>query len=130
MRHRFFVLLAVFTAALVLAIFAPLHFLIRTALRDVDDRIPVQRGFTDDASRLNQTPVAEIWDLPVDAANPEQQIAELLAKAADEGLRVSIAGARRDSYRSRITSFMASPSRANANSKADTKKPGTRSRCG
>ena len=48
----------------------------------------------DDASRLNQTMVAEVWEIPVLGADPEEQLRGLLARARDEGLRVSIAGAR------------------------------------
>jgi FAD/FMN-containing dehydrogenase len=51
-------------------------------------------GYTDDASRLNTTRVAEIWEIPVSHHDPEGQLAALLARAARENLRVSVAGAR------------------------------------
>ena len=51
-------------------------------------------GFVDDASRLNQTKVREVWKMPVDVEDPEGQLAGLLARARAEGLQVSIAGAR------------------------------------
>lgn len=48
----------------------------------------------DDASRLNRTGVADVWKIPAEGEDPEGQLRELLARARDEGLRVSIAGAR------------------------------------
>lgn len=54
----------------------------------------VPAGFTDDASRLNRTRVAEVWSIPSEAAAAEHQLRELLHRARSEHLRVSIAGAR------------------------------------
>jgi FAD/FMN-containing dehydrogenase len=51
-------------------------------------------GYVDDASRLNQTKVALVREIPVDGGDPERQLAALLARARAEGLRVSVAGAR------------------------------------
>lgn len=48
----------------------------------------------DDASRLNATPVAEVWRIPVDEEKVEKQIADLLRRAREERRSVSIAGAR------------------------------------
>ena len=48
----------------------------------------------DDASRLNQTSVTDVVNVPFDLDAAEAQLAELLARARQEGLRVSIAGAR------------------------------------
>jgi len=60
----------------------------------VDERESPPAGFLDDASRLNQTRVAEVVEIALDREDPEEQIRELLARARTEGLRVSIAGAR------------------------------------
>src|SRR5262245_46235460 len=72
----------------------PLYHLTRTALRDKKHVEPVPAGFVDDASRLNQTAVAEVWDIPTDPVAAEQQLRDLLQRARRDGLRVSIAGAR------------------------------------
>ncbi|MDZ4860421.1 MAG: FAD-binding oxidoreductase [Candidatus Hydrogenedentes bacterium] len=49
---------------------------------------------TDDASRLNQTRVHEIWNIPTDPVKAEAQLKQLLIRATAENLPVSIAGAR------------------------------------
>ena len=52
-------------------------------------------GTVDDASGLNATRVAEVWDIPAgDPAAAETQLAALLRRAGRERLPVSIAGAR------------------------------------
>ena len=51
-------------------------------------------GYLDDASRLNQTKVVEVWSVPVDEEDPEAQLAQLLARAKAQRRHVSIAGAR------------------------------------
>ena len=56
------------------------------------DHLPF--GQVDDASRLNQTNVSEVWELPADDEQAERQLAELLKRARKDGLKVSIAGAR------------------------------------
>ena len=48
----------------------------------------------DDASRLDATPVREVWDMPADDAEAERGLRGLLVRAREQGLRVSIAGAR------------------------------------
>jgi FAD/FMN-containing dehydrogenase len=72
----------------------PAAHLLSTGFRDFDHLEDVPRGFADDASRLNRTKVAEVWQVPADHDDPEGQIAGLLAKARTEGRRVSIAGAQ------------------------------------
>lgn len=72
----------------------PVFHLVRTMARDSATIATTPKGFVDDASRLNQTKVAEVWRVPVDADNPEGQFAKLLLRAKAEGRRVSIAGAR------------------------------------
>lgn len=68
--------------------------LLRSASQDVNELRPIPEGYADDASRLNLTKVKGVWTVPVDAADPEKQLAGLLGKAREEGLRISIAGAR------------------------------------
>lgn len=89
-------LVAALGALLLAAVFVgrPLVYLARVAWRDVDEREPEPEGFVDDASRMNLTKVLEVWPVPVDATEAEDQLARLLERARDEGLRVSIAGAR------------------------------------
>ncbi|MEX0715822.1 MAG: FAD-binding oxidoreductase [Planctomycetaceae bacterium] len=90
------VLLIVAAGALALAgvLARPVLHLVTTASRDVDELEELPPGFADDASRLNRTRVAEVWRVPVDADDPEGQVARLLSRARTEGRRVSIAGAR------------------------------------
>jgi FAD/FMN-containing dehydrogenase len=72
----------------------PAFHLARTVSHDTGARAPLPPGFTDDASRLNQTKVAEIWRPKGAATGLERELAALLARARADGLRVSIAGAR------------------------------------
>jgi FAD/FMN-containing dehydrogenase len=72
----------------------PLWHVVSTAWRDVDEVETIPPGFTDDASRLNRTKVAEVVPVETETAAAEQQLAALLARARAEGLRVSIAGTR------------------------------------
>ena len=51
-------------------------------------------GYVDDMSRLNQTHVAEVWNVPSDPVEAERQLQDLLRRARRDHLRVSIAGAR------------------------------------
>ena len=60
--------------------------------RPVAYRWPV--GSVDDASRLNQTHVTEVWRIPADPTAAETQLRAVLERARSRGLRVSIAGAR------------------------------------
>lgn len=80
--------------ALALLLGRPALHLLRSSWTDVDRRPPLPAGHRDDASRLNATPVREVWPVPADMGAAEEQLAQLLARARDEGLRVSIAGAR------------------------------------
>lgn len=88
-----------FVAVLVLATVAyffgtPIFLVVRAWLGDRHDQAGVPPGFADDASRLNQTPIAEIWKIPEDRAEAEMQLKRLLERARTEKLVVSIAGAR------------------------------------
>lgn len=69
------------------------HLLVAVAT-DVDEIEALPEGWMDDASRQSRTRVAEVWDVPIDDADPEGQISRLLARARTEGRCVSIAGAR------------------------------------
>ncbi|MFO0795879.1 MAG: FAD-binding oxidoreductase [Gemmataceae bacterium] len=60
--------------------------------RPVSDAVPP--GFADDASRMNRTAVAEVWPVPADPAAAEAQLRDLLRRAHEQKLHVSIAGAR------------------------------------
>ena len=90
-------LIAIAAIAMLVAIgflFRPVAYLLWTASHDGDIRADLPPGRIDDASRLNQTEVAEVWDVPIDTANPVEQLAALLVRAKAEGRRISIAGAR------------------------------------
>ena len=83
------------TVALVLFLLGrPAWHIVSTAWRDVDEVEKIPPGFTDDASRLNLTRVAEVIPVETDPAAAERQLAALLARARAEGLHVSIAGTR------------------------------------
>jgi len=51
-------------------------------------------GHADDVSRMNTTPVAEVWTVPAEREAAERQLRDLLRRAGEGGLKVSIAGAR------------------------------------
>lgn len=94
-RRRRFLIGLVAGVLTVLALTArPVAHVLRTVWRDVDELADPPAGFLDDASRLNQTAVAEVWPVPAGAKDAEAQLAALLARARAEDLSVSIAGAR------------------------------------
>lgn len=72
----------------------PALFLWNASRTDVSDRPLVPDGMIDDASALNATAVREIWPVPSEPEVAERQLAELLSRARQDGLKVSIAGAR------------------------------------
>ncbi|MFP6673967.1 MAG: FAD-binding oxidoreductase [Pirellulaceae bacterium] len=94
MKRRRRILIVVGLLALTSVLARPLIHLLNTAVRDVDELTELPPGYVDDASRLNQTKVADIWTIPVDSDDPERQIAQLLSRARLERRRVTIAGAR------------------------------------
>lgn len=65
-----------------------------TWLSDHDEREVLPAGFIDDASRMNATPVQEVWSVPESREDAERQLVELLRRADQRSLPVSIAGAR------------------------------------
>lgn len=81
-------------AGILLILARPTWHLLKTAWNDSAEIAAVPPGQVDDASRLNQTAIAEIVDIPAETDRAEKQLAELLRQARREGLRVSIAGAR------------------------------------
>lgn len=72
----------------------PIFVVTRAAWRDRDGIAPLPPGVVDDAGRLSQTKVAEVWQIPADLATAEEQLRGLLKRAQSEKLPVSIAGAR------------------------------------
>ncbi|HYT90702.1 MAG TPA: FAD-binding oxidoreductase [Gemmataceae bacterium] len=72
----------------------PAFHLAKTWWNDKDEVTPPAVGHVDDASRLNETRVAQVWDIPADRTAAEQQLRDLLQWARTRGLRVAIAGAR------------------------------------
>jgi FAD/FMN-containing dehydrogenase len=79
---------------MLLAFVRPILQLVRTAYRDrhVIEKLPA--GFADDVSRMNETQIAETWDIPANPQKAEEQLRELLRRAQVSGLHLSIAGAR------------------------------------
>jgi hypothetical protein len=78
-RRRWLILGVIVVVA---TIWRPVTHLLRTLLTDVNERPALPRGQVDDASRLNQTRVAEVIDVSSDMATAEQQLQELFARAA------------------------------------------------
>lgn len=92
--RRLFVVVVAGLVLLAAVLAKPAYHLLSTALRDVSELEEWSVGYVDDASRLNLTEVAEVWQVPVDDDDPEGQIAQLLTRARAEGRRVAVAGAR------------------------------------
>jgi FAD/FMN-containing dehydrogenase len=92
-RKIFFCLIAlVLLSALLLA--HPIFHLVRTAWYDRNQIVPVPGGKANDASRLEETAVAQTWEIPNDPDAAEKQLATLLAYARTNHLKISISGAR------------------------------------
>jgi len=72
----------------------PLLHLGTTVYRDDDTRAQLPAGFLDDASRMNATPMNEVFAVPADAEEAKRLLADLLGRATREGLKVSVAGTR------------------------------------
>jgi FAD/FMN-containing dehydrogenase len=79
---------------LVILIAHPIFHIIGTIREDRNEITPPPKGTADDASRLNQTNIAETWEIPTNREAAEQQLAALLQRARTGHLKVSIAGAR------------------------------------
>jgi FAD/FMN-containing dehydrogenase len=63
-------------------------------LKDRPVREILPEGFSDDASRLNRTRVAQVWPVPGDTTAALAQLRDLLERARQDGLKVAVAGAR------------------------------------
>jgi FAD/FMN-containing dehydrogenase len=95
LRRRRWLTVAVFLVSFGLIWVArPAWHLWNAVRTDLEDRQPTPAGFVDDASALNETAVHEVWQVPEDTAVAETQLRDLLQRARDDKLRVSIAGAR------------------------------------
>lgn len=92
-RRICFALTALFVLLLVLAAH-PVFYLTKTWWNDRNELTPVPTGKANDASRMDETVVAETWTNSGDFAAGEKQLAELLRRARTNHLKVSIAGAR------------------------------------
>ena len=93
-RRVLIIIFAVCVLVLAGVLGKPLIHLFYTMSQDAKQIEDLPPGYVDDASRLNQTKVAEVWQVPVDTDGPEGQIAQLLTWARAEGRRVAVAGAR------------------------------------
>ena len=89
-------LLGTALAALLVAVLLarPVFHLARTWWRDRPEVVILPKGVVDDASRMNRTGVAEVWDIPADPAAAEEQLRTLIRRAKADRRRVAIAGAR------------------------------------
>ena len=92
--RRVRIVLTVFFAFVVGVVIRPALLLFVTHWNDNDERDPAEVGVVDDASRMNATRVAEVWDIPDDRAKAEAQLVALLKRARANGKKVAIAGAR------------------------------------
>jgi FAD binding domain len=81
-------------AGALLLVGKPAYLIVSAWLHDRHDRVSAQPGNVEDASRLNETHVAEVWPIPGDFAEAEVQLRELLLRARRDKLGVSIAGAK------------------------------------
>lgn len=72
----------------------PVFHLTKTWWNDRNELASVPAGKANDASRLDETAIAETWTNSGDFAAGEKQLAELLQRACANHLKVSIAGAR------------------------------------
>ena len=91
---RFLLGLGVLFLLLLVLVARPACHLIKTAWNDRNEIAPATPGRINDASRLDETRVAKIWEMPADLKDAEKQLAGLLEYARTNHLKVSIAGAR------------------------------------
>jgi len=93
-RRRLLSGLAITLFLLAAVIGRPLIHLTGVIRQDRNEITPPPSGYVDDVSRLNQTQIAEVWQIPSDTAAAEEQLRDLLKRAKESDLAVSIAGAR------------------------------------
>jgi FAD/FMN-containing dehydrogenase len=79
---------------LLIIVARPVCHLVQTARNDRNELTPSPAGTINDASRLNETRVTNIWKIPEQPEAAEKQLAVLLQIARTNHLKVSIAGAR------------------------------------
>jgi hypothetical protein len=92
-RQRLLLAVATIVALAVLAAHPLRHRILKShATRNATSDAQVH--LADDVSRLNATPVNEAWDIPSDQATAQSALRDLLKRARNAGLHVSIAGAR------------------------------------
>src|SRR5262245_39415699 len=84
----------VFAIAMTVLFAKPLYFFIRSWWRDQPGAKGLPPGYVDDASRMNRTHVAEVWQIPANPDAAESQLRDLIKLARSKRLRVAIAGAR------------------------------------
>lgn len=72
----------------------PAFHLLRSIRNDVNEPIESAKGTVNDASKLNEIPVVEVWKIPTDPDDAERQLVELLSFARTNHLKVAVAGAR------------------------------------
>lgn len=94
MRRKVLFVLAILGITAVLAVARPVLFLVNVWWHDGRAPRSMPAAGTDDASRLNATKPAEVIAVLPDPAGAEQQLRELVVRAAREGRQVSIAGAQ------------------------------------
>jgi FAD/FMN-containing dehydrogenase len=93
--RRFWVALSLLLfAGCTVVVGTPTYLIVNSWWHDRPDRTPPPAGHVDDAGRLNETRVAEVWHIPADRAAAEAQLQELLGRARAEKLGVAIAGAK------------------------------------
>lgn len=92
--RRIFLCLILLLLLLAILLAHPVFHLARTAWYDRNEMVPVPGGKANDASRLEETSVAQTWEIPNDPDAAEKQLASLLEYARTNHLKISIAGAR------------------------------------
>ena len=92
-KRRWLAAIAAVLLTVIAVVARPTLHLVHEAIIDRNEIRPLPAGMVDDASRLNETRVAEICDVPADDQEAESQLRELLARARKDGLHVSVVGA-------------------------------------
>ena len=91
-KYRWVLAALAITGVVTILVGRPVYLWSRAWLRDRPVVDEIRSDEVDDASRMNRTPVAEVWSIPAEPTIAEEQLRELLARARRDGLRVAIAG--------------------------------------